>query len=145
MYQGRSISAPTKSLCCLPPQPPATSHRYIRLFGLTAYDYINQINRSKVKNLDSRGIHPLSNLLDFLERPSRKVPLMSPHIHSCFLCGYTIGDHDGPDSWEDMFRIREVSSNSSLVSANRSQSIQTKSKSQSRGSALLVIPELFTW
>lgn len=33
---------------------------------------------------------------------------MSPQLHSCSLCGYIIGDHDGPDSpWTVLFRIRE--------------------------------------
>lgn len=30
---------------------------------------------------------------------------MSPYIHSCVLCGYKIGDFDGPPSWADRFRI----------------------------------------
>lgn len=55
---------------------------------------------------------------------------MSPYDRSCFLCGYAVGGHDGPDSWADMFRIREflvitllpVLTEASLFSRRRNRS-----------------------
>lgn len=86
--------------------------------------------------------HRLGHLLSPLVRHrARSLSTMSPYIHSGFLCVYTIGHHDGLDSWPDTLRIREISCNYYLGSANRGQSIHSRRKSRSRGSGLVGDPE----